>query len=163
MNTEAVAVKDKESNELSNPTDMSVGALESALAMGDLSRLSPNDRLKMVAGSERRVGLAVGHVHTEAAVFGDDGLLGHRVGAELAQRLGRLAAAALSERGLCVQWVPTHAMPAPFFETLLRTFADSFEHSSAFWIRTCDSLRQPIRWACRRKRPVGIPACGSTS
>ena len=42
--------------------------------------------LEPVALAERRVGLAVGDVHAEAAVLGDDRLLAHRVGAELAQR-----------------------------------------------------------------------------
>ena len=52
----------------------------------------------------------------------------------------QLAARALTERGLCVQWVPTHSMPAAYFETLLRTFAESFAHSSAWLVDTATLL-----------------------
>lgn len=36
--------------------------------------------------------------------------------------------------GLCVQWVPTHAMPRAMFETLLGTFADGFDHTSVWLV-----------------------------
>src|SRR5690606_10041591 len=39
----------------------------------------------------------------------------------------------LREGGLCVQWVPTHAMPRPMFETLLGTFVDAFPATS-IWL-----------------------------
>lgn len=44
-----------------------------------------------------------------------------------------LCKAALSEQGLMVQWVPTHAMPQEFFVTLLHTFASAFQHHSV-WV-----------------------------
>lgn len=45
-----------------------------------------------------------------------------------------LIASRLSPRGVCVQWVPTHAMPAPTFRTLLATFAVAFPHVSAWLV-----------------------------
>lgn len=45
-----------------------------------------------------------------------------------------LAASRLSARGLCVQWVPTHAMPAATYRTLLATFADAFPYCSAWLV-----------------------------
>ncbi len=45
----------------------------------------------------------------------------------------RAVRACLRPGGLCVQWVPTHAMPRPMFETLLGTFGDAFEHTS-IWL-----------------------------
>lgn len=45
-----------------------------------------------------------------------------------------LAASRLRARGLCVQWVPTHAMPAASYRTLLATFADVFPHCSAWLV-----------------------------
>ena len=53
--------------------------------------------LDPVALADRGVGLAVGDVHAEPAVLGDDRALAHRVGAELAQRAlgGHVAAATL--------------------------------------------------------------------
>ncbi|MEE2887307.1 MAG: hypothetical protein VX951_07730, partial [Planctomycetota bacterium] len=44
-----------------------------------------------------------------------------------------LCRAALSENGLMVQWVPTHAMPKSYFGTLLATFARSFP-SHSVWL-----------------------------
>ncbi|MHC5072441.1 MAG: fused MFS/spermidine synthase, partial [Planctomycetota bacterium] len=44
----------------------------------------------------------------------------------------RLCERALSEHGLMVQWVPTHAMPKEFYRTLLRTFAQGFRHHSVW-------------------------------
>lgn len=41
---------------------------------------------------------------------------------------------ALRPDGLCVQWVPTHAMPRAMFETLLATFADAFPATSVWLI-----------------------------
>ena len=46
----------------------------------------------------------------------------------------RLAGEALSERGLLVQWVPTHAMPAETFDVLLATFARSFSFCSVWLV-----------------------------
>ena len=46
---------------------------------------------------------------------------------------------ALSDDGLIVQWVPTHSMPKEYFETLLATFARSFEHHSA-WLLNHSTL-----------------------
>lgn len=46
----------------------------------------------------------------------------------------QLAGDALSDRGLLVQWVPTHAMPASTFDVLLATFARSFSHTSVWLI-----------------------------
>jgi spermidine synthase len=39
---------------------------------------------------------------------------------------------ALRDEGLCVQWVPTHAMPEDIFRTLLLTFGDSFDFTSVW-------------------------------
>ncbi len=44
-----------------------------------------------------------------------------------------LAKRSLSPEGLLVQWVPTHAMPAAMFDTLLLTFAAAFPHTS-LWL-----------------------------
>ena len=41
---------------------------------------------------------------------------------------------ALRDDGLCVQWVPTHAMPAAMFRTLLATFAAVFPHASVWLV-----------------------------
>ena len=58
--------------------------------------------LDAVALADRRVGLAVGDVHAELAVLGDDRALADRVGAELAQRAlgGHVLAAAAEHLGL---------------------------------------------------------------
>jgi len=45
-----------------------------------------------------------------------------------------LAARALRPRGLMVQWVPTHALPEPYYATLLATFGRSFAHSSVWFV-----------------------------
>ena len=45
-----------------------------------------------------------------------------------------LAGRTLSDRGLLVQWVPTHAMPVSTFDTLLATFAHSFRHCSVWLV-----------------------------
>lgn len=45
----------------------------------------------------------------------------------------RLAERALSDRGLLMQWVPTHALPNPYFESLLATFAHSFPYHSVWF------------------------------
>ena len=49
------------------------------------------------------------------------------------QEFYRLAASRLRPGGVCVQWVPTHAMPTSMFETLLRTFASAFAGCSV-WV-----------------------------
>ncbi len=36
--------------------------------------------------------------------------------------------------GLLVQWVPTHALPPAYFDTLLATFDRSFEHTSVWFV-----------------------------
>lgn len=46
----------------------------------------------------------------------------------------RAVRACLRPGGICVQWVPTHAMPRPMFETLLGTFADAFDHTSVWLV-----------------------------
>lgn len=45
-----------------------------------------------------------------------------------------LARRALTEVGMLVQWVPTHAMPAAMFDTLLLTFAAAFPHTSVWLV-----------------------------
>ena len=45
-----------------------------------------------------------------------------------------LARRALTEAGMLVQWVPTHAMPAAMFDTLLLTFAQAFPHTSVWLV-----------------------------
>ena len=46
----------------------------------------------------------------------------------------RAVRACLRSGGICVQWVPTHAMPRPMFETLLGTFRDAFDHTSVWLV-----------------------------
>lgn len=45
-----------------------------------------------------------------------------------------LASRALADGGLMVQWLPTHAMPREYFDTLLATFARSFVHTSVWLV-----------------------------
>jgi hypothetical protein len=46
----------------------------------------------------------------------------------------RLVHDRLRPGGLCVQWIPTHAMPADTFRTLLRTFAAEFDPVSVWLV-----------------------------
>jgi len=41
---------------------------------------------------------------------------------------------ALAERGLLVQWLPTHALPRPMFDALLATIGQTFPHVSVWLI-----------------------------
>lgn len=45
-----------------------------------------------------------------------------------------LARSRMRERGLFLQWVPTHSMPTEFFETLLATFGDVFPATSVWLV-----------------------------
>ncbi|MEO0479938.1 MAG: HEAT repeat domain-containing protein [Planctomycetota bacterium] len=45
-----------------------------------------------------------------------------------------LVASRLRDEGLCVQWVPTHAVPRETFEVLLRTFGQAFDHCSVWLV-----------------------------
>jgi spermidine synthase len=45
-----------------------------------------------------------------------------------------LAGRALSPTGLLVQWVPTQALPAAYYDSLLATFASSFAHHSVWFV-----------------------------
>ena len=76
------------------PSSSRRGAGGPALAQ-QLGRALHVDRLHHVALAQAGVGGAVGHVGAEAAVLDDDGQVGGRVGAQLAQRRGRGPAPAL--------------------------------------------------------------------
>ncbi|MEN8181970.1 MAG: hypothetical protein ABFS46_05485, partial [Myxococcota bacterium] len=40
----------------------------------------------------------------------------------------------LTRRGLVVQWVPTHAVPASYYDSILATFARAFAHHSVWFL-----------------------------
>jgi spermidine synthase len=50
------------------------------------------------------------------------------------QEFYELVRASLTARGLVVQWVPTHAVPASYYESILATFARSFPHHSVWFL-----------------------------
>lgn len=45
-----------------------------------------------------------------------------------------LAARALNDEGLLVQWIPTHALPPDYYDALLHTFAAGFAHHSVWFL-----------------------------
>jgi spermidine synthase len=52
--------------------------------------------------------------------------------------------------GLCVQWVPTHAMPRAMFETLLATFGEAFASTSVWLV---DQSTLLVGWERPRQLP----------
>jgi spermidine synthase len=50
------------------------------------------------------------------------------------QEFYELVRRSLTPRGLVVQWVPTHAVPAPYYQSILATFARSFPHHSVWFL-----------------------------
>jgi spermidine synthase len=50
------------------------------------------------------------------------------------QEFYELVRRSLTARGLVVQWVPTHAVPAPYYQSILATFARSFPHHSVWFL-----------------------------
>ena len=66
-----------------------------------------------------------------------------------------IARGALREGGVCVQWLPTHAMPREMFRTLLATFAAAFPESS-LWLFDRSTLI--VGW---KGAPIGLGAAAA--